>query len=226
MQKMSMSIIIPSCRAYSDCWTPFVRLFKKYWPNCKYPLYLMTDRVDEPWLGDGVNMTEVDLGWSQNLYHNLNRVKDPLVLMLLDDFFLTEEVDKEFIDRAVRRMWLYKDVVCTRLAPCPGPDYHCYNDVGVIDSNAPYKVSTQAAIWRKDALQEILTKTDSAWSFETEGTKLKTEGVFLSAYREKHWPLNYLISGINRGKWNPDAISICKKNGVNIDLSRRQVDSK
>jgi len=39
-------VLIASCDAYSDAWAPFFALMKKYWPDCPYPIYLISNYQD------------------------------------------------------------------------------------------------------------------------------------------------------------------------------------
>lgn len=59
-----------------------------------------------------------------------------------------------------------------RLVPMPGPDIVIEESIlGIISKEAPYRVSTQGAVWRKDILAALLKKGESAWEFELNGTK-------------------------------------------------------
>lgn len=35
-----VAVVVASCDAYADLWEPFFRLFRRYWPDCPYPVYL------------------------------------------------------------------------------------------------------------------------------------------------------------------------------------------
>ena len=36
-------VVILTCDSYSDIWEPFFKLKNKYWPDCKYDTYLITE---------------------------------------------------------------------------------------------------------------------------------------------------------------------------------------
>ena len=37
------AVVVSSCDAYSDAWKPFFKLFFKYWSDCPFPIYLVTN---------------------------------------------------------------------------------------------------------------------------------------------------------------------------------------
>src|SRR5437773_912082 len=41
-----VTILVSSFDGYSDCWGPVCHGFTKYWPNCPYPVLLMTNEKD------------------------------------------------------------------------------------------------------------------------------------------------------------------------------------
>jgi hypothetical protein len=112
--------------------------------------------------------------------------------------------------------------------PCPGPDFPIEDDpeTGEIAPGAPYRVSCQAAIWKVVLLRKILDRTMGASSFELQGTRVARSYPerFLSVKRERQpWPFPYLVSGITRGLWNPDALELFRRLEIPVDLSLRAV---
>ena len=42
-----VAILICSCDYYSDCWEPIICSFNKYWPDCEYPRYIVTNYEED-----------------------------------------------------------------------------------------------------------------------------------------------------------------------------------
>lgn len=223
-----MKTVVASCRHYSDAWHPFIKLFKKFYP--KGYAILATDswsfdEVKQDW--DEIISVGEDLGWCKNLISCLSKIEDPYFLFMQEDFFLNEKVDDSFINRCETFMKFDDTINCIRLYPCPGPDARWNDELGIIGSGAPYRVSCQAAIWRKSHLIDILKTVETPWQFEIEGSRSNPSGLYLSVYRDrKPWPVEYYCSAINRGKWNPDALKFCEDNRIYVDKTRREVESK
>ena len=206
-------------------------LFRKYWPTCSYEVSLVTDECNEKWEGDIIINCKKDNGWIQNLYEGLMRFRmTDKILLMQEDFFLSDPVNDSVVNRAEKMMNENEAIACTRLMPCPGPDYMVDDMFGIINEDAPYRVSCQAALWRVDSLQKLLLDlmekhgSNHPGEFEIIGTKMKPAGVYMSVKREQPFPLPYLVSAISRGKWNPDAIKLCKKNNIPINTTRRPVE--
>ena len=79
------AILVSSCDAYEDVWNPFFALFKKYWPNCKYNIYLNTE--SKMFSYDGLNITclhpgesEKQISWSNRLKQALLQVEEDVVI--------------------------------------------------------------------------------------------------------------------------------------------------
>jgi len=93
-------------------------------------------------------------------------------------------------------------------------------DIGIVSKGTPYRIATQPAIWRKDVLLQLLIPGFSAWEFEHLGT---TMSEFID---EQVWgplePYIFYEQGVEKGKWKPSALSICRDVGVDVDLSLRQ----
>jgi hypothetical protein len=84
-----------------------------------------------------------------------------------------------------------------------------------------YRVSTQAAIWRKDTLLGLCREDWTAWQFEVLGSPSS------DLLREPFWsvrrPILHYRQSVQRGKWLPEGLAICRDAGVGIDLTRRPV---
>lgn len=226
-----MIIAVASCSKYSDAWHPFIKLFRKFWPNCKWPVYLLTDECNDSHEGYDVKISiKQDKGWTYNLKAMLEQViplPSDLVLLFQEDFFITEPVDQDFIATAVGIM-SFNDFGFLRLYPCPGADRPWSKNypIGLIDEHAPYKASCQAAIWKREYLTDILSCAKNTMLFELHGTKIawqKSEPCLAVEREAPKWPLQYLCSAINRGIWSLDAVRLCQQHGINLDLSRRPV---
>ena len=67
----------------------------------------------------------------------------------------------------------------------------------------------------------------SAAHFELSGTVAAERlpwKVFAASRTAQPWPVEYLCSAISRGRWNPDAVRLCEREGIACDFTRRPVD--
>jgi hypothetical protein len=80
-------------------------------------------------------------------------------------------------------------------------------------------VSAQAALWRVDALRHYLAPGFSAWDFEHTGTQMSryTDHRFLGPFE----PAIDYEQVVEKGRWKPEGLAICRELGVSVDFSRR-----
>jgi hypothetical protein len=217
-----ISLLVVSCDKYSDLWKPFFELFRVQWPNCPYPLFLGTNRKIYP--GGYVTSLPIgeDISWASGVLRMLDRIDAQHVILFLEDFLIRLPVDTSAIERYVE-IAVKENVGCLRLFPYPPPSRHLpdYVDVGSILPGDLYRVSTQAAIWRVDTLRRLLIPGFTAWDFELTGSQLS------NALPDAFWsvwePALAYLNGVERGKWRPQGLSLCREANVEVDLTARSV---
>jgi len=155
----------------------------------------------------------------------LEQIPYPYVIVLMEDYLLTQYVDTVKIDKLITYM-VNEKAGCLRLYPCPGPDLPCLDnpEVGEISKGADYRLSLQAAVWDKQTLLELLREGESAWELELNGTK-RTNDLnvpFLCVAGDS--PISYL-GGVVKGKWARVAVKLCEKEGIKVDLNARSVQT-
>src|SRR3989344_3182549 len=172
MNKNNCVILVSSCDVFDDLWHPFFKLFFKYWPDCPFPIYLISNfvkyndrRVHTILLGE-------DKHWATNMINAFEKINTPYFVYFLEDVPLIRPVDTK---RLLRLFDFMKDegASCLRLYPLPGPDrpYKGKPDIGEIDKNAPYRVSTMAAIWKTQDFKDLIVPGENAWDMEIKGTE-------------------------------------------------------
>lgn len=225
MLNKNCSIAISSCDAYSDVWSAFFTLFFKYWPDCPFPIYLVSET--KKYSDDRVKMLNIgdDKGWAANLKSALKKIDSPYILYLQEDYFLKSKVNTNNIIKLFD--YLKKEKAgCLRLYPSPGPNMRYKNspDAGEINKTVDYSISTQATIWDKKVLENLLIDGESGWDMEIKGSKrisnLKTP--FLCVYKKA---IDYFCTAIKRGRWYYDAVKLCEKEGIKIDKNKRPIES-
>lgn len=215
MSLNNIAVLILSCHKYSRFWEPFFTLFKKYWFDCPFKIYLGTD------VGNYKNINTIQLGhdfnWATNCKKILNIIPEQFVILFLEDYLLIEKTNTVKINELLSHMIKY-DIGCLRLNPCPGPtgDWPYMSDMGLISKNDEYRMSLQPAAWNKKTLNNILKDGESAWETEINGTKRsnKETKLFISVNRGVgHFPY---IQGARMGKITKSAFNYLKKENIKI----------
>jgi len=229
------TLLVNTSDGFEDCWEPFFTLFTKYWPTFNAPVFLNTER--KQWSFPGMNIqctmvqgnTEARLPWSECLLRALDQIKTPLVLYFLEDYFIHQPVREDVVQKAADYMIAHPEVehiALTRFCSHPPYENHTEDWLQVIRQNARYRISTQAAFWRVDALKSYLHSKENAWMFEIYGTwrAHKKKAIFLSTkFDQAHGgpTIEYMPTGIVKGKWLSGIQPIFAANGIKIDYTKR-----
>jgi hypothetical protein len=146
-------------------------------------------------------------------------------VLLQEDFLIDRSVQTERVAALIGYAEA-RQAACLRLMPIPDPDDRCENQplVGMIRKGAAYRVSLQAAWWRKEILGAILRGGESPWQFEPLGSQRSNELAtpFLSLRKGVNYPLDYFTTAVVRGYWERGAVAFCRREKIPVDLRRRR----
>lgn len=202
------TILVTSCDAYRDVEGPFLKLFRRYWPDCPFSLTVNGETAVEPGF-DREILSGRGKTWSQMLVEALDAIDTPYVLLLMNDYYLCGRVDTNLILRRLSEV-RSSDALSYRLVPEPP----------MAIKNTAYSVSCKATIWNREFLRELASKTNSAWEFERRGSFMFDESdhrpIFVSSVRE--FPF---LDVIHKGYWEPYGVELLRREGLEYDFSRR-----
>lgn len=234
------AILINTSDGYNDCWEPFFKLFVKYWPDCKGSIWLNTEHksFEYPNLKinsiHGCTVHHIPINrkvtWSQCFLWALNAIDKDIILYMQEDYFLKAPVKNDIIESFVKLMNNHPEIKCIHLTDqalhtdSPSP----YEHLGIVARKQQYRISCQAALWRKEELMEIIRKHESAWEFEEFGSQrssiLNHEYLVVDSNwvkLDKFEILPYVFTGIVQGRWYEPVVSLFKRNGIEIDFNLR-----
>jgi len=174
-----------------------------------------------------------DWGLSSNLIAYLDQLQDNLFLLILEDYFLSESPNTEFIKKAVACMETHEEIGYINLRAWSDDklgdgsvikewtewnrsfsgDHERYGikangcpiGLGAYDlKTAKYLLSFQPGIWRGDFLKGLLRERESGWEAEIKGTERAREARKWMLASFEHW-LPY-CNIVRYGIWreNPD----------------------
>ncbi|MCA9077820.1 MAG: hypothetical protein KDA93_22525 [Planctomycetaceae bacterium] len=217
-------IIIPSCDAYSDAWSPFFQLLFRYWPGCPYPIHLVsTNETYEDPRVHNISLTE-DLGWASNLRRVIEDLGCKSIVYMQEDYFLQSPMNTTRLESVIQ----YGRQIGAgyiRLAGAPNPDLPHDNPFGLgeISRGADYRCSLQAAWWNAETLLKLLVDGETGWDMELRGSGRSSamSEPFLATYVGSPLIDYYADTGILKGKWLPGALRFCRREGIDVDTSRR-----
>ena len=223
------AVLVLSCDAYSDILDNFFLLFKKYWKNCPFKVYLSTETTDYPnSLVTNLHPKSPNCSWTQRVYDCLEQIEEKYVLICLDDFFFYGKVNTDEIINNISWLKADKDIatftywpVYSKTLPSKYPGYQRR----LYGNN---KVAGIIGLWRKKKLKKYLSGLSmSAWEWEYKGTELSNtlykKDKFYIIDGEVPYVFQYDFSkyGLFSGKWLDGTKELFKSLGIKQDFSSR-----
>ena len=236
------TILVNTCDKFDDCWMPFFQLMKKNWQNLNAPILLNTEYKTFTYEGLEIKSAQVCLknncqsgrkaSWGQCLKWAIDQIETDLILYMQEDYFLKSRVDDYQINRLVQMLTDNRQIKCLHLtdqavkADTPSE----FEKLNIVNRKQPYRVSCQAAIWRKDELLKLISVRESGWQFEKYASKRSSLIGNLYLAVDKSWVrlnqyeiIPYVFTGIIQGKWKQEAVDLMKHESINIDFSKRGI---
>ena len=218
---MELTVLVASCDAYNDVARNFIKLFRRYWPDCPFE----TVFVSETKSADGADCRfdrEVMCGlggnWCSRLVMALENISTPYVLMLCDDYYLEKPVDTGLFLKRLAQVKRF-DAVNLRMIPNP-TTFRPYKD-GLMEypKQTAYCIATQAGIWNRAFLKNLANGLASIWEFERYGSfMVGDEKRPLLVTPTKEFPF---VDAVHKGCWEKFGVEVCQRNGIELDFSVR-----
>jgi hypothetical protein len=228
------AILVNTTDSFEDCWLPFFKLFKLFWPSYNGTIYLNTEK--KSFVYQGLNIISVKSGltdapWAKCLEHAVNRIDEDCFIYMQEDYFLHSMVNFRTVEN------LYREFVkgtsdCLHLTDqCtigPFGKSSVTSEIWRILNGADYRVSTQAAFWKTKSILSIIRPWESGWDFERFGTARSVAlSVDITCVNQDVYKQNvnelmpYVFTGIIKGKWKPEVVPLFKNHEIDIDFNTR-----
>lgn len=164
-------VIVLSCDRYSDFWPLFARRWRKYWPECPFPVYILSNERDFELEGIRAIKVGPDINWSRNLRVALSQIAEPRVLLMMEDAPLAGMVSNHAIAKLIE-IFSSREMNYLNLKASPPPRQQIKGQlVASIPSGALYRVAAVPSLWKKSVLLELLMDGETAWQFEIQGSR-------------------------------------------------------
>ncbi len=216
------SILVVSCDKYSDLWQPFFTLFWRYWNDCPFDVYLLSNFLTYPDPRVKTLAMGEDKNWSGSLLEALKQIDTPYLILMLEDFFFRKPVNTDEIFRCIEALKALNGRML-RLIPRPKPDKPVLNCsfLGYIRATSAFRISTQGSLWEKSALMSLLRDGENIWEFEINGTKrIRNQTGYYCVWQPV---LTYHHHVVERGKWFRSEARQFRAARIGCDFSKRQI---
>lgn len=239
----NITIIVNTCDRFEDCWMPFFKLMEKFWPECQYPIVLTTFNKKYNYNGN-LNIKslqanqyyEDEPAWSEILLHSLKKLpENDVVLLMLDDFFISDYVDDKSISKCYEIMKdnNYSNITLTNHDKKRSFESTDNPMISRVKQKSKYRVTTSPALWKVSSLKKYLISDENPWMFELFGTirshKIKddffrfNEECLTPGFKEiiPYFEGEEGDTGIVKGKWQRGIEPLFDSINIVIDYSKR-----
>ena len=225
-----LTILVSSFDAFYDSWHPFFYFFRRHWPDCPFPIRLLTNhfRLDEGpirelAIGD-------DRGWADNLIEALKHIDTEYVVYIQEDQFIPRTVNTvQFLDDFQYCVDHGVHALSYRAFGSLEPGYEetLHPRFGVIGRDSKHRTKADPCIWRTETLRQMMKPGETAWDFLTTGSDRCRDLYFLRYHRQEESTIDYLAgSAIRRGMWRPEGMKMCVDAGIKVEPGYRCVSRR
>lgn len=224
---LDCSIIIISRDVSLDMVKLSVEFWKKFWPSTKYNRFLCTE-YKPTGVYDQLNVFFDDVFVTGNTEYNylqrvafaLDKVKTKYVILLLEDFFLSDF----FSDEKIEELILFSEkenagaIQLQRLRRFSSK----YNkDYNIILPTSLYRITTAPTFYKTEYIKRFMELKCTPWQFERKATRFSsqfTEKVFCT--KQNIYPS---VHGCSEKKWFSDAIKLFNQCEISEELWNHKV---
>lgn len=223
-----MTVAIIGFDGYSDMWDDCISLFKRFWPDCPFPIMFVNNTKDVFYENVEVLHAGKNAEWSYKVQMVCEKAETPYICLLLEDFLLGDYIDTFSVKNTIsliqkERIRYFKLINMNRNVKNRDPLYEGYPYLHIIPESDEYGVSLQAAIWDKAYLQQLLgTGNYNAWTFEFDRVK-EAEGKTDRPNRGCVFDdrnILHLQHGVIQGQYLPGTIRYFRKRGIELNVER------
>jgi hypothetical protein len=213
-----VAVLVSSCDAFFDAWRPFAFFFRKFWNDCPFPVYLIANRLEVRSRWMRLIRVGRDKGWASNMIGALRKISQPYVLYMQEDYFLTGPVRRgqlaaDFAFSYERNAASF----CFYGRSTLETNFEWLNDsYGVVPRDSNGRTRCQVTLWKREVLASALREGETAWNMEARGSDRVRDVLCLSYVGSDKGPVPYLMSGISRGLWMPEALALCHQHHLAI----------
>ncbi len=195
-----LRVLVLTCNSYLWAVRPFSLLFNTFWSSLQ-PVIVGGFALPTFPLPDNFEFFQIDKRdypknrWSDALIRMLEVIKDEYFVLLLEDYWLCRGVDHGGVLTLYEYMRAHPEIVrldltADRLYGHMMHDVEPYGHYDIIEcaEDAPYQMSLQAAIWKRELLLQLLERGKSAWEVEIHTNMI---GRNMRVVGSRQWPVRY-----------------------------------
>jgi len=220
----SIAFVVLTCDNYSDLWPMFIHFSEKYWSDCPYDKYFITNQKDIPESTFNCIKIGKDESWSDGLLKAISELKNKYeyLIITLEDSPIIEYVNQAKLNNIINSFFEAEGNFLSLFTQLNmGRPTRSYNNhFGIIDKGSLYRPTCVYSLWKIEILEKLLDRKENAWEFERYGS-IRSDKLdnFYMTYKNFFRMSNTVI----KGKWLRSEFFRIKKLGFNPNISERGI---
>ena len=229
---MSCAVVVCGMDTRYKLWVPFKHGFDKYWPDCPWDKYFITNLIKGP-VGFKTIITGHETSWGNKAIRALMQIDTDIVFFLMEDAWLPGPVDTEAMVKFYKIMMDNPKIDHIRMVP-PTIETGTVSQRKELTQESPYdarlwsfkmdaewRASIMAPFWRRRSLLSYLSVGQSVWDFEDSAGALSSrrDTEHLCCIDPHVFPLPHRTNPyqtvkdemVTKGRWNKAAYEYIKK---------------
>lgn len=211
------SVLVVGCKKHEEIADRFFKLAFLHWPEILGNIVFCTDTISS--FQESFPATIIDENssgsYKERIKKGLSGIKTEYVLLLLDDYFLTEKIDNALFEELILSLKKNNLVYCKLIGlPRCYKRFPAIKGTYLIKKKTHYGISLQPSIWKTENLLEALGQCDgkNAWEVESAFSNYQRNNYDKCLTFNK----NYLKfkNGVLRGQLFPYTNKILLKNNI------------
>jgi hypothetical protein len=198
-------VVVTTCNKYAWATRPFAYLFNTYWSPVESVHILCESHITG--LPPNFQCRPISLAgeggwpmqmWSDGVAKYLNTIPEQFVIIMLEDYWLTRQVDTEAIQIALEYMSQYRsilriDLTTDRLYAGGVKPHDTYKRLDFVNADgSQYEMSLMPGLWNKKLLLDVLQPNMSPWDVELQGTTIVNENAELVVLGTRQNPIRFV----------------------------------
>lgn len=227
-----VSVLVVGYDGYIDVWNHFFDLMNKYWVD-RPKTYLASSELCPKYENVEVINAGKDSEWSKRAYVALDKINTPYVILMLEDFFISDYVNNDIVEECLEliksdNIKFYQILVqLVKQSWEKGKSYKGNKHIHIIPKNKKYGINLQAAIWKTDFLKEKIGRENyNAWKFEMNQLGVENYNKEKIEYLIDDRNILNITHAVVQSRYLRGAVKKMKKIGCNIDLEERPALSR
>jgi hypothetical protein len=210
------AFVVVSCDKYSALWEPFFRCLSKYWVDCPFDKFLISNNLDVSDQSVVTVKVGEDKSYSDNLQKALEEIEYEWIILWLDDVFIADTVETSRLLHILEYVKGCGAGYLKLAADMPMayvPDRG--EEVGRLPKGIKYRSAIGCTLYKKSTLLKLLTPNASAWDLDrsTIADGLTEPFYALTPSASLNPPIKYSHLLI-KGRWLIESLPFLRREGL------------